>query len=180
MYGDDVLSLTVSSSNFSHNGHLRLTPEELEDYDGLPFGYAGGGIAAEGYTAAVNVSVHGCSFVDNVAESGGGVGVTQWGYARGYLEVQDCYFQRNQVGLVSRGATGLMAFHSVLTIWLELVMKACRAATAVLGLHTIVLGLYKICCPVAVQASSQPCITNSGSQLSLQTTAFSQCIAEQA
>jgi hypothetical protein len=98
LYGNDVLSFTVSDSNFSRNGHLRLTEQELEEFeDGWPWAFAGGGIAAEGYER-VHVVVQRCRFEGNAAESGGGVSVTQWGLLQGRLRVQDCFFKHNEVG----------------------------------------------------------------------------------
>jgi hypothetical protein len=97
LFGNDVLSLAVSDSTFSRNGHLRLTEQELEEFDGWPWVFAGGAIAVEGYEP-VNVLLQRCRLQGNAAESGGGVSVTQWGAMQGRLRVKDCFFTHNEVG----------------------------------------------------------------------------------
>jgi hypothetical protein len=107
-----VLSFAVSDSTFTRNGHLRLTETELEELDGWPWVFAGGGIAVEGYEP-VNVLLQRCRFEGNAAESGGGVSVTQWGSLQGRLRVQDCFFRHNEV----RARVGWTASCLCLCLW---------------------------------------------------------------
>ncbi|WIA13549.1 hypothetical protein OEZ85_007118 [Tetradesmus obliquus] len=101
LFGNDVGSLSVSDSTFTRNGHLRLTATELDEFDGWPWVFAGGGLAVEGYEP-VNVALRRCTFEGNAAESGGGVSVTQWGSLAGRLRLQDCFFRHNEVRSVTQ------------------------------------------------------------------------------